>query len=516
MEITKPQRITKELAAQINPRSFGYRIPGIQTWGILLIFFGLIIVAPRTALVMAQVVSIYLLLRFTLVAYFYLVSLALISTTRRKFKNGTVLNRLTQEQKARFSKIHHVIFIPNYKEPIEVMSRSLQALVDQKIDHKQITVVLPMEEAEPGARAKAQQLSDKFASSFAHFIVTYHPTNLPGEIAGKAANQTWAARQIKRELLDRYGLKLENMTATSCDADSVLDPDYFNMLTYEYVTLDDPEKYMWQSPIFFDQNIWQTPGSVRLLTFFNNAVQIAELSNPFSMAFPLSTYSMSYKLLVEVDYWDPMVISDDWHMFLRCFFYKEGTMHLRPIFLPTTGEPFLGATVFKTWMMVYNTRIRHAWGAADEVYVLQQWPRHPRIPFLTTLGRFTKVWHDNMIFSLGSVFSVVGTLLSIWLDRNPVITYPAFPVPYVLEVLNFLGAAGLIVIWLVERVRCNNKKYSWRFRVLVEEIASWAIFPFITFALSGIPALHAHTKMLFGGTLTFERTPKGVLPMVKE
>jgi hypothetical protein len=150
------------------------------------------------------------------------------------------------------------------------------------------------------------------------------------------------------------------------------------------------------------------------------------------------------------------------------------------------------------------------------VYVLQQWGRHPRIPFLTKLGRFTKTWHDNMVFSLGGVFSVVGTLLSILLTGNPVITYPPFPVPYVMEALNVLGASGLLTIWIVERFRCNNSRYSWRLRVVAEEIGSWIIFPVITFMLSGMPALHAHTKMLFGGSLSYERTPKGLLPKGKE
>ena len=116
-----------------------------------------------------------------------------------------------------------------------------------------------------------------------------------------------------------------------------------------------------------------------------------------------------------------------------------------------------------------------------------------------------------MVFSLGGVITVVGTLLSIIIDGNPVITYPPFPVPYVMPVLNLMGGLGLVTIWLVERMRCNNKKYSWRFGVILGEIGSWIIFPIITFTLSGIPALHAHTKMLFGGSLTFERTPKGLL-----
>ncbi len=512
MEITKKQQMANELAAKVDPGSFGYRIPGIQTWVLLIAYFVVIILSPHTGLVVSQVVAIYLLFRFTMVAFFYLISLIRIRRAHQRLQKGSATDGLTAEQKAKYSRIHHVVIFPNYKEPIEVLSRSLDALVSQTIEHQQLTVVMAMEEAEAEAHEKGNLLAEKYAHHFAHFLLSYHPAHLPNEIPGKAANQSWAARQAKREILDRMGIALENVTVSSCDADSELDPNYFAEFTREFVTCKKPENLIWQTPIFFDHNIWHTPASVRLLTFFNNAVQVSELSNPIAMAFPLSTYSLSYKLLVDVDYWDPIVISDDWHMFLRCFFAKDGDMQLRSIFLPTVGEPFLGETLWKTWVMVYKTRVRHAWGAGDMVYMLQQWRKQKRTPFLLKVGRFIKIWHDNTVFSLGGVVTVVGTILSIVLDRNPVITYPPFPVPYFIPVLNVLGGLGLITIWLVERFRCNNKKYSWRLGVMLEEIGSWIIFPVITFMLSGVPALHAHTKMLFGGGLTFERTPKGILP----
>lgn len=187
-------------------------------------------------------------------------------------------------------------------------------------------------------------------------------------------------------------------------------------------------------------------------------------------------------------------------------------MTVRSMFLPTTGEPFLDETTFKTWLMVYRTRVRHAWGAEDMVYILQQWNRRPGTPFLKKLGRFLKVWHDNMVFSLGSVIVAIGTILSISLDNNPVITYPPFPIPYVIEILNVMGVVGMLTIWIVERIRCNNRKYSWRPGTILSEIASWVIFALITFVLAGLPVLHAHTKILLGSDLTFERTPKGILP----
>jgi hypothetical protein len=117
-----------------------------------------------------------------------------------------------------------------------------------------------------------------------------------------------------------------------------------------------------------------------------------------------------------------------------------------------------------------------------------------------------------MVFSLGGIFVAVGTGLSILLDHNPVITYLPFPVPYVIEALNVLGVVGMLTIWFTERIRANHQKYTWKPRSIIPEIVSWVFFALITFTLAGLPILHAHTKMLLGDSLTFDRTPKGILP----
>jgi cellulose synthase/poly-beta-1,6-N-acetylglucosamine synthase-like glycosyltransferase len=194
MEITKQQNKVLELSAKIDPHSLGFKIPGIQTWVLLTLFFALSIFVPRTGLTVARVMAIYLLLRFLAVAIFYVIVLINIRLTHQKMRTAAPLDGLTDEQINRYSRIHHVVVIPNFKEPVEVLSRSLQALANQSIPHEQLTVVLAMEEMEEEACAKGKVLEDRFSNNFAHFFVTYHPARMPGEIPGKAANQNWGVR----------------------------------------------------------------------------------------------------------------------------------------------------------------------------------------------------------------------------------------------------------------------------------------------------------------------------------
>ncbi len=511
MEITSKPNITQALAANIDPHNLSYKAPGISAWGLLLSFCILAVVLPAPALQIARALSIYMLLRFTVVGVYYLISLLRIGLTKRHLQQHDVFEGLTGAQKARCSKIRHVVIIPNYKEPLDVLARTLDALANSPLARTQIIPVLAMEESDPDGPAVARQLVDRFQQCFANMLVTYHPSRLPGEIPGKAGNQAWAARQAKRELVDRLGIALDDLTVTSCDADSVMHMHYFGMLTRAYVLTKEPHHTIWQSPLFFDLNIWHTPASIRLLTFFNNAIQISEMANPFSLPFPLSTYSLSYRLLTDVDYWDPAVISEDWHMFLRCFFARAGKMRVDAIFLPTVGEPVVGKNTWDAWVNFYKQQLRHAWGAGDMSYMLQHWNSHPGTPFLKKFGRIGKIWHDNMVFSTGSIIILLGTLLSINLENNPVISIPRnTPYNSVFAILNGIGAAFMIVIWLVERIRCNNRHMSWRFSTVVSELVSWIIFPVITLVLAGVPVIQAQTMLLMGGSLVYERTPKGL------
>jgi cellulose synthase/poly-beta-1,6-N-acetylglucosamine synthase-like glycosyltransferase len=513
MEITKKKNIAQELAANIDPHNLSYKAPGINAWLLLITFCVLAFYVPPVALLIARLMALYTVLRFIVVAAYYLISLNKVRRTEAYLRSHSAYENLTAKQKARCAEIHHVVVIPNYKEPAEVLERTLTALARSPMAQTQITVVLAMEESETEAHTKAQQLVTRFEKSFAHLFATYHPAQISGEIPGKAANQSWGARQAKIELVDRLGLSLDDLTVTSCDADSILHPEYFSLITREFVCSQSPHHTIWQSPLLYDINIWQAPASIRLLTFFNNAIQVSELANPFSMAFPLSTYTFSFRLLTDVEYWDPAVISEDWHMFLRCFFARAGKMQVDPIYLPTIGEPVLGENTWKAWENFYKQQLRHAWGACDMSYMLQQWNRHPGTPFYKKLGRFTKIWHDNMVFSTGAILILLGTVLSIVLENNPVVTIPRNSVFTPLtEIINAVGVLGMLTIWITERIRCANRNFTWKLTTILAEIINWVIFAAVTFVLAGVPVIQAQTMMLFGANLAYERTPKGIHP----
>jgi hypothetical protein len=53
-----------------------------------------------------------------------------------------------------------------------------------------------MEQREPNAESKALGLIEKYVKKFRSMDYTLHPSDIPGESAGKGSNIGWAARKL--------------------------------------------------------------------------------------------------------------------------------------------------------------------------------------------------------------------------------------------------------------------------------------------------------------------------------
>jgi cellulose synthase/poly-beta-1,6-N-acetylglucosamine synthase-like glycosyltransferase len=458
----------------------------------------------------ARVIAIYMMLRFISYMFLYLGGLVKIRAAE-KHAAASPYKGPTGRELARNKAVHHVVVIPNYNEPLEVLERTLHSLWVQEGARQHMTVVLAMEERETEARSKAQFLLAHHKGKFFHLMATFHPSGLPGEAPGKGMNESWAVRCAQREVVERRGLPVDEIVVTVCDSDSILHPSYFAELTRQFASNERRYSLVWQSPILFDNDIWATKASIRLLTFFSNAVTTADYMSPLEAKFPYSTYSISLKLLEEVNYWDPTVIAEDVNIFMRAFFARAGKAWVKRIYLPTRGNPTYGATLWDAIVIFYNQKVRHAWGGVEIGYVFQMWNFRPPAPFFYILGRQLKLFHDHLFFSTAGFIVTLGTVLSIALDHTAVITLPPVSFsPILFAIINGLGGTTLVVIWFSERIRLSRGWKDWSPATLLREIAAWVIFPVLSFLLMNLPGLQAQTKMVLGQPFYFQRTPKDI------
>lgn len=63
-----------------------------------------------------------------------------------------------------------------------------------------------MEQREEKAEAKALSLVDEFGKQFRRMDFTIHPSDIPGEAAGKGSNMAWVAKKLS----EKYTMKTRN------------------------------------------------------------------------------------------------------------------------------------------------------------------------------------------------------------------------------------------------------------------------------------------------------------------
>ena len=164
----------------------------------------------------------------TFVVYWFYKSFTLAIHAIRSYVNLTAYVRvdwLSQAKKLTgFNALYHVVIIPQYREPLHILERTIENLTKQEYPLNKLIIVLAWEDKDPRGEETSAILRNKFARQFGYFFVTRHRL-ATGEIAGKSSNMAHAAREVTKEL-KKLNIPLAHVTVTSCDADALLHPKY--------------------------------------------------------------------------------------------------------------------------------------------------------------------------------------------------------------------------------------------------------------------------------------------------
>jgi hypothetical protein len=414
-----------------------------------------------------------------------------------------------KEEKMEWEKIKHIVIIPNYNESVDKISTSLDSLArQQEIDKKQLIVVLAMEERAKDAHPKAEALLAKYKDSFGYLMAAFHPPDLVGEIKGKASNEAWAAKAIKKIMIDEKEQDRQAFTLTSCDADAAFHPKYFAALTYNFAV--NPKRYFrfWQSPIFWHNNYWKIPAFIRIVGTMGNVITLSNLQEPENLFFNYSTYSTSLKLLDEVGYWHTDIIPEDWHIFLQAFFHNQGKVEVEAIFLPTSIDAPEGKGYFGALKNRYEQCKRHAWGATDIPYAIKQAIKHKEIPLAARFFRVFKLLETHLIWSTNWFILTLGA----WLPAmvNPVFRQTAlgYNLPKISQFILTICLSSLFVVIVLDYSLRPKRPAGVSKWFVVAELFQWILMPVATLFMSVLPGLDSQTRLLLGKRLEYRVTEK--------
>ncbi|GAB4546498.1 MAG: hypothetical protein OHK0023_06240 [Anaerolineae bacterium] len=390
--------------------------------------------------------------------------------------------------------VRHLVVIPSYKENIQVLRDTLRRLAESPLAKTHVIIALAMEGRDPNAVSTAEKLLAEFRGNFLRIMYSIHPPNLPGEARVKGANETWAMRMVRHEVLDVMKISRDNLVVTTIDADTLLHPKYLEALSCKFAAARAERRYayIWQAPIRYHNNVWDVPPSLSLINAYSSAWEMAYLAGFWWHSIPISSYSLSYRLLEESGFWDVDVVADDWHIFLKAFFLREGRTWMRPIFLPFTGYATTGDNFLDACRNRYQQTVRHAWGATEIGYTLRQMSE-TNTPAYRAIPLFLRVIHDHILASCGWLIVALGAQVPLVLPGVP---YDQ-PLMWVARAALAISViTGLGFWWLDFYSRPPREKPLTLVEAFITVI-SFPLLPVLTFFLLAMPAIEAQMRLFF-------------------
>jgi cellulose synthase/poly-beta-1,6-N-acetylglucosamine synthase-like glycosyltransferase len=406
-----------------------------------------------------------------------------------------------------WEKIHHIVVIPTYQEPLHILERTLKALSRQSFPTKRISVMVSFEEREgEAAIAKADALTKAFGAYFHNFWTTFHP-DIEGEVKGKSSNTSWGAKIAKQRLVDEMGIPIEYVTITSEDADAVLHEHYFSALAYHF--LDSPQRYyrIWQAGIMFYNNIWRVPAPVRVMASVFSVFQLYVLMRPDSLM-NFSTYSTSLKLIDEIGYWDVDVIPEDYRLFFKAYFATEGKVEVEPIFVPVYNDAAEADGFWETMVNQYEQIKRWAWGVSDDAYIIKRWLTVPNLPFWDKTLRVLHVLESHFLWPVNWFAITIGALLPPLINPEFSRTILGKTLPQLSSTILTISLVSMVVIFVIDAINRPPRPHKVSILKKLLQPLEFVLLPVIGLFFSALPGIDAHTRLMLGRYIEYRVTKK--------
>jgi len=476
--------------------------PGILAWGVLIGSVVLCWQKPFWVSIFIIIFSVFWFLRTIYFSFHLWIGY-------KKMKRNKKIDWLRKLKKIKnWEKIYHLIVIPMYKEPFEVVRDTFLSLERSDYPKNKMIVVLACEErARTEIIETIKKIEKRFGSKFLKFLITWHPSKLPGEIAGKGSNETWANKEAKK-VIDRMKIPYENIIFSSFDADTCVFPRYFSCLTYNYLISKKPTRTSFQPVPLYINNIWQAPVISQVFSFSSTFWHTMNQERPEKII-TFSSHSMSFKALVEVGFKQTNVVSDDSRIFWQCFLKFNGDYRVKPLYYPVSMDANVSKSFWRTMINIYKQQKRWAYGVGDVPYFLFGFLKNKKIPwkkkfslgFELIEGHFTWATASFLIFFLGWLPLVIG-------GENFSHTLLSYNLPKMVSRIMTISMSGLVVSAYLSLVLLPPKpKTCSKFKYVLFS-SGWLLLPIIMVFFAALPALDAQTRWLLGKYMGFWPTEK--------
>ena len=475
-----------------------------MSWGIILILILLAAIKPVFCAALVITFDFYWIIR-TL----YLTTLLVLAhqkLRRQKNRNWLADCRALKECK-NWQGLYHLVIFPVYKEGLDILRPSLAAIRDTNYPKDKIIVVMAFEERHQPSRQLSEELEREFKDCFFGYLTSMHPDGLPGEARTKGANATWAAKKA-RDFLDAKGIPYERVLLSCFDADTCVEKEYFGCLSYHFLTTPNPHQASYQPIPVYNNNIWNAPSLARLVEISASYCQMIE-SMRLEKFVTFSSHSMSFKTIVDIDYWPVNMISDDSVVYWKAFIFYNGNYRVVPLYITVSMDVAYSSNLWRTLAVQYKQKRRWAWGVENFPFVLSRFFNNNDIPFLLKARRAFHLLESHVTWAIWAVIITLLAPLPVLLGGA---LFHQMPIGYNLPLITGLllrFTLGTSLVWiLLSRTMLPPRPRDVPWMKNIVMVLEWVIVPLIILILGSTPALDAQTRLALAKYMEFYPTEK--------
>lgn len=424
---------------------------------------------------------------------------------QEEWEQVEVMKKLPAEQKS-WCDVYHVFLYPIYKEGYEVMEASVKACLASNYPKDKVMILLTVESrGGDQVRENALKVQQEYRDNFWEFIVTVHPDEPDGK--RKGANGYWAGKLLQK-YIEEKGISFDNVVVHYFDADTLPHREYLACVTYQYIMHTERTFKSYQPIPLFNNNLWDVPALNRLVALGSSYWQMIESTRPYRLI-NFSSQAMSLKTLVDIDFYDRVVVSDDSKQFYRAYYQYNGNHRAVPIFTPVSMDAVLGKSGWDTLKAQYIQKRRWAWGVEHFPYLVEK--------FFSTKGQLTfyqriihpfRVLEGHVSWATSSLLIALGGWMPLLLNSDFRTTVLAFNLPILARNMLSITWLGVVISTYISFALLPPRPKKYSSAKNIEMILQWILVPISGIFFGSIPALDAETRLMFGKYLGFAVTHK--------
>jgi len=476
--------------------------PGAFAWATLLGIFVASYFYPVGAAFFIIIFDIYWLVKTVFLSFH-------LRANYKRMRMNTDTDWREMLGRMRWEHLWHLVILPMSKEPEEVVAGTISSIEKSIWPKDRIILVLSYEEryAVHGEKIAAV-MENKFSKKFPNFIITTHPKGLEGEIPGKGANETWAAKIAKKNFIDQKNIPYGDIIVSSFDIDTQIYRQYFEILAWNFLAAKNPSRSSYQPVPIYNNNIWDAPALSRIVGTSGTFWQMMQQERPERLT-TFSSHSMSFKTLIDLNYWQTNMVSEDSRIFWNALLYYDGDYESIPLSYPVSMDQNLASTFWGTVKNVYRQQRRWAWGVENFPYVVFGFIKNKKIKLRTKLYYVFNMiegywsWSTNalMIFALGWLPLLLGGR-----EFNNLVL--AYNLPTITRTIMTFAMVGLITSAIISMKLLPPRPPHYGKLRTASMVLQWLLVPVTMIFFGTFPALEAQTRLMLGKYLGFWITPK--------